>query len=118
MSTKKKDTRKNGKIVFKLYKVIRHFFPEIFDKLLKIKDYRKKSEYELAELIMACIAMFIFKEGSRNAFNNDRLSDEFQANYMNIFGLKLPHMDTVNAVKQGSISIYNNSAYASRLISK
>ncbi|KJU86158.1 hypothetical protein MBAV_001649 [Candidatus Magnetobacterium bavaricum] len=47
MSTKKKDTRKNGKIVFKLYKVIRHFFPEIFDKLLKIKDYRKNLEYSL-----------------------------------------------------------------------
>ncbi|KJU84371.1 hypothetical protein MBAV_003432 [Candidatus Magnetobacterium bavaricum] len=78
--------------------MIRHFFPDLFEKLRGIKDYRKKSEYELAELIMACIAMFIFKEGSRNAFNNDRLSDEFQANYMNIFGLKLPHMDTVNAV--------------------
>ncbi|MES0336861.1 MAG: hypothetical protein SFH39_10995 [Candidatus Magnetobacterium sp. LHC-1] len=98
MSTKKKDKRKNGKIVFRLRKVIGHFFPELFDKLREIKDYRKKSEYELAELIMACVAMFMFKEGSRNAFNNDRLSDEFRDNYMNIFGLKLPHMDTVNVI--------------------
>jgi hypothetical protein len=38
----------------------------------EIYNSRKKSDYQLAELIMAGIARFIFKEGSRNAFNNDR----------------------------------------------
>lgn len=64
----------------------------------EIEDYRKKSDYQLAELVMAGIAMFIFKEGSRNAFNNDRFDVKFQKNYEKIFKMRLPHMDTVNDV--------------------
>ncbi len=63
-----------------------------------IDDCRGKSDYELAEIITAAIAMFLFKEGSRNAFNNDREEGEFKANYEKLFKLKLPHMDTVDAV--------------------
>ncbi len=47
---------------------------------------------------MACVAMFIFKEGSRNAFNNDRKEGCFKMNYQNIFNLRLPHPDTVDNV--------------------
>jgi len=42
--------------------------------------------------------MFIFKEGSRNAFNNDRKEGCFKENYMNIFNLRLPHPDTADNV--------------------
>ena len=42
--------------------------------------------------------MFIFKEGSRNAFNNDRNEGRFKTNYMNIFNQRLPHPDTVDNV--------------------
>jgi len=42
--------------------------------------------------------MFIFKEGSRNAFNNGRGSDEFARNYESIFGVRFPSMDTVDEV--------------------
>ncbi len=62
----------------------------------QIEDCRKKTEYELAELITACIAMFLFKEGSRNAFNNDREEENFMKNYQKLFRMRLPHMDTVN----------------------
>jgi hypothetical protein len=40
--------------------------------------------------------MFIFKEGSRNAFNNDAKEDCFKENYQRIFKRRLPHMDTVD----------------------
>jgi len=63
-----------------------------------IEDCRGKSDYELAEIITAAVAMFLFKEGSRNAFNNDRQEGKFKANYEKLFKLKLPHMDTVDAV--------------------
>jgi hypothetical protein len=63
-----------------------------------LEDCRGKSDYELAEIINAAVAMFIFKEGSRNAFNNDRQEGKFKANYEKLFKLKLPHMDTVDAV--------------------
>ena len=50
----------------------------------------------MAELVTGGIEMFLFKEASRNAFNNDR-SERFRNNYYKIFRLRLPHMDTVDA---------------------
>ncbi len=88
----------NGNLVFMVYKTITHHFPGLFDELRKIEDYRKVKNYEIAELIMACIAMFIFKEGSRNAFNNDRKEKKFKKNYRRIFKARLPHMDTVDLI--------------------
>ncbi len=61
-----------------------------------LNDKRKRRDYQVAELITGCIAMFLFKEQSRNAFNNDR-SERFKNNYFKIFKLRLPHMDTVDA---------------------
>lgn len=52
----------------------------------------------MAEVIGGSIAMFIFKEGSRNALNESRMEDNFSKNYCKAFKLKLPHMDTVNEV--------------------
>jgi hypothetical protein len=52
----------------------------------------------LAELIGGCVALFIFKEGSRNAFNHSRMEGQFKQNYRQLFKLKLPHMDTVHAL--------------------
>lgn len=42
--------------------------------------------------------MFLFKLGSRNAINNNRYVDQFKANYQSLWGLRLPHLDTVDAV--------------------
>jgi len=82
-----------------LIQTISHFFPDLFDRIRKIEDCRKKeSDYKLAELIVAGIAMFLFKEGSRNAFNNDRQEENFLKNYKKIFKMRLPHMDTVDRV--------------------
>ena len=79
-------------------KTINNFFPDFFDRIREIEDFRKKSEYKLTELITACIAMFLFKEGSRNALNNDRDEENFKVNYENLFHMRLPHMDTVDNV--------------------
>ncbi|OQX08874.1 MAG: hypothetical protein BWK80_47630 [Desulfobacteraceae bacterium IS3] len=86
------------KIILKLRKTIHHWFPDLFDKIKEIEDCRKKGFYELTELIMAAIMMFIFKKESRNAFNNDREINEFKNNYRKIFNVRFPHMDTVNEV--------------------
>ena len=50
----------------------------------------------MAELVGAGIALFLFKQGSRNAFNQARMEADFAENYQKIFKLKLPHMDTVD----------------------
>ena len=63
-----------------------------------MSDHLGRSEYELAELAMASVAMFLFKEGSRNAFNSDRKEANFKKNYRRLFGMRLPRMDTVGDV--------------------
>jgi hypothetical protein len=47
---------------------------------------------------MAAIAMFLFKKGSRNAFNNERSESRFKKNFQRTFKVRLPHMDTVDKV--------------------
>lgn len=93
---RQKALRRN--IVFRLYKTIVHYFPDLFEKMREIEDYRPKSAYELVELIMAAMAMFLFKKGSRNAFNNERSEAKFKKNFQKIFKVRLPHMDTVDKV--------------------
>lgn len=61
-----------------------------------LTDHRKRRYYDTAELVMGSIALFLFKEDSRNAINNDRREEKFRKNYQRIFKRRLPHMDTVN----------------------
>lgn len=63
-----------------------------------LPDLRKRKDYQMEELVMAAIALFVFKETSRNAFNNDRSIKRFRKNYQAVFGLRLPHGDTVEKV--------------------
>ncbi len=58
-------------------------------------DPRKRKDYSLAELVMGGIMLFVFKEGSRNAFDNDRRETRFRKNYHRAFKLRLPSMDAV-----------------------
>ena len=86
-------------IVYQIVHTISTYFPDLFERLRDIEDVRNKaSEYEQAELLAACLAMFIFKEGSRNAMNNDRQEETFRKNYRTLFHMRLPHMDTVDVV--------------------
>lgn len=61
-------------------------------------DPRKRHDYTTCEILLGGIFLFICKEGSRNAFNNDRAKEVFLANYEILFGKRLPHMDTVDEV--------------------
>lgn len=83
-------------IAISIPKTINHFFPRFKKELQKIEDIRKKSKYSLEELVFGAINIFLFKKGSRNSFNNDRLDNDFISNYEKLFGMRLPHMDTVN----------------------
>jgi hypothetical protein len=85
-------------LVCHIPKTIKHFFPHFKRLLRKIEDYRKAPGYELSEIIMAAITMFILKQDSRNAYNNERRNPKFLKNYEELFAMSLPHMDTVNDV--------------------
>lgn len=82
-----------------MYQTIAHHFPSLFDWMREIDDCRKKkSSYELAALLTACLSLFLFKAESRNGFNNLREDLRFEKNYRRLFKWPLPHMDTVDRV--------------------
>lgn len=60
-----------------------------------LADPRKRKDYSLAELVVGGIMLFVFKEGSRNAFDNERREARFRKNYRRAFKLRLPGMDAV-----------------------
>jgi hypothetical protein len=65
-----------------MYCTICQHFPELFDWMREVDDCRKKaSTYELAAHLTACLAMFLFKSGSRNQYNQYREDIQFKANY-------------------------------------
>ena len=68
-------------MVCELFKTIHHFFPDLFEQLRQIEDCRSRSDYALSEILMAAIALFIFQQGSRNAFNNLRREAKFAKHY-------------------------------------
>jgi len=85
-------------VAYQMRQIIEHFFPDLFTWMREIEDCRSKSEYELAEIITACLAMFLFKVGSRNGMNNLQTDPEFRKNYKKLFQLDLPHPDTIKNV--------------------
>ena len=88
--------KRGQSVVYELFKTINHFFPKLLEQLRQIEDCRSRSDYALTEILMAAIAMFIFQQGSRNAFNNLRQEAKFSKQYRRLFKLRLPHLDTVH----------------------
>jgi len=52
----------------------------------------------MAEIVTGSLFMYIFKEASRNAYNNDRREACFRKNFFKHFGIKLPHADSSDDV--------------------
>ncbi len=74
---------------------LKRHYPDFELLLNQIPDHRKRNSYEVSEIIMAGLTMFIFKRGSRN--NADvGVRGNYEKNYVTIFGMKLPIMDTVD----------------------
>ncbi len=71
----------------------RHF-PKFLEMLSSLPDYRKSPDYKTEEVLMAAIAIFLFKRGSRNGMDNLSRKGRFAANYKRVFGCRLPDMDT------------------------
>ena len=95
----KNGTWKKQEFVIEMYSTIRLHFPELFDWMRGVDDCRKKSsDYQLAAHLTACLAMFLFKAGSRNQYNQQRENIQFQKNYKRLFGFAMPHGDSVNNV--------------------
>lgn len=95
---REKDYKRRKVLVFEMLKNMNHFFPDLFIKLNEIEDFRQRSQYGISELIFAAISISLFKAGSRNSFNNMVSENLFSRNYMEAFGLSLPHLDSVDLI--------------------
>jgi hypothetical protein len=81
-------------VIYQSSKVMRQYFSGLTGELQELPDPRRRQDYSINEIAMGGISMFLFKEGTRNAYNNDRTGPRFGENYQKIFNLGLPHMDT------------------------
>jgi len=81
--------------ILMVYVVLRRHYPNFHELLDSIPDHRQRSSYEVAELIMAGLSMFIFKRGSRNQADLG-VNATFEKNYAVFFGMRMPIMDTVD----------------------
>ena len=90
-----KNQSKEKQVAYQIGKIIHSHFPGLSDKIMQLTDPRKRKEYSLAELVMGGIMLFVFKEGSRNAFDNDRKESRFRKNYKRVFKLRLPSSDAI-----------------------
>ncbi|MBP8669737.1 MAG: hypothetical protein KBI42_13240 [Bacteroidia bacterium] len=52
----------------------------------------------MSEIVTGALFMFLLKESSRNAYNNDRRDAIFAKNYFRHLKLRLPHPDTIEDV--------------------
>lgn len=75
--------------------VIKRHYPNFEALLNSIPDHRTRHTYKVAEIISAGLLMFVLKRESRN--QTDQLAgSRFEGNYLKIFGMRLPIMDTVH----------------------
>ena len=87
--------------MYEFRRVLKHFYPNLKDEISDVlhDDRRSKScDYSMSELIMGGIMMYMLRSGSRNGVNELRDSEEFRKNYQKLLQLRIPHMDTVNAM--------------------
>ncbi len=85
-----------GKLVaLQIGRVINAQFPTLYKRAESLVDPRKHREYALAELVFGSIAMFMFKFGSRNQFDNYRKEGVFKKNYHRTFKMQLPSSDAI-----------------------
>jgi len=78
-----------------LRRTLREHFPSLMEQLETLPDVRARKGYSAAELVMGAVSMFLFQDGSRNRANQNRSEPCFGENYARLFGMDMPHLDTV-----------------------
>jgi hypothetical protein len=86
--------------ILMVYVALRRHYPNFHELLDSVPDHRQRSSYQVAELVMAGLSMFIFKRGSRNQADL-AVNATFEQNYATMFGMRIPIMDTVDAFLRG-----------------
>jgi len=96
---KQAERSKGAEVFVQIYETIKHFFPNLIEEFSWIEDPRKKkSEHPIEAMVCAGLLMFLFKQDSRNDFNSLTSEAKFKKTILRAFGLRLPHMDSVERV--------------------
>lgn len=102
---RKTTAAEKGKIiVYRIKRVITKRFPELFRLFNELEDSRKRVGYSMSGIVTGALFMHLLKEGSRNAYTNDRRDAIFAKNYDRHFKLRLPHPDTIALLKHPSLA--------------
>lgn len=75
--------------------VAKRTWPNFNAMLEHIPDHRKRKTYDVGEILMAGIAMFVFRRKSRNHADKS-VRGNFEKNYHTLWGLRLPILETVD----------------------
>jgi hypothetical protein len=81
--------------------VLKRHFPSFEQMLSDLPDGRKRPQYEVKELAMAVVAMFLYKRGSRNNADNTADKINYKKNIEHVFNMRLPNLDTSNRLMKG-----------------
>jgi hypothetical protein len=98
----KREVQKGGNYFFELIKTARHFFPELIDRIGKVKDPRKQGyiTYGPAEVLGVGLIKKLAGIGSMrqmdNAFNTEECIENVYRALNTVPKAELPHHDTVN----------------------
>jgi len=83
-------------LISRLAYVIKHHFPDLYKQVSELEDNRKRPIYEVKELIITGLLMFLFKQKTRNNADNNAKNLDYQDNIKSIFGIRVADMDTVD----------------------
>jgi hypothetical protein len=79
-------------------KTIDRRFPKLLSLFASVPDPRNRKKYRIEEILMGSLSMFMLKESSRNSINHRREEGYFTAHYQQLFGVRLPHQDSIAEV--------------------
>lgn len=82
--------------VCQLALTINRHFPDFYGQISQLPDNRKHPRYQVKELIVSGLFMFLFKQKSRNQADCTAKNLDYQDNIRRIFGVNVADMDTVD----------------------
>jgi hypothetical protein len=76
--------------------VINRRFPELFNKTSELPEFRKRPVYQINDLIISGLLMFLFKQQTRNQADNAAKNLDFADSIWRFFKVNIADMDTVD----------------------
>ena len=83
-------------LVSQLAVTVRHHFPDFYQQISELPDYRSRPQYEVKELVISGLLVFMFRQKSRNQADNAAKNLDYQDNIKVFFDIRVADMDTVD----------------------